>query len=35
MDVANWAAVMVQGRVTVTGRPRDLEETLSSAYLGG
>jgi branched-chain amino acid transport system ATP-binding protein len=35
MDVADWAAVMVQGRVTVTGRPRDLEETLSSAYLGG
>jgi branched-chain amino acid transport system ATP-binding protein len=35
MDVADWAAVMVQGRVTVTGRPRDLEDTLSSAYLGG
>jgi len=35
MDVADWAAVMVQGRVTLTGRPRDLEETLSSAYLGG
>jgi branched-chain amino acid transport system ATP-binding protein len=35
MDVADWAAVMVQGRVAVTGRPRDLEETLSAAYLGG
>jgi len=35
MDVADWAAVMVQGRVTLTGRPRDLEDTLSSAYLGG
>jgi branched-chain amino acid transport system ATP-binding protein len=35
MDVADWAAVMVQGRVAVTGRPRDLEDTLSAAYLGG
>jgi branched-chain amino acid transport system ATP-binding protein len=35
MDVADWAAVMLHGRVAQVGRPRDLEETLSSAYLGG
>ncbi|MBV9951032.1 MAG: ABC transporter ATP-binding protein [Acidimicrobiia bacterium] len=35
MDVADDAAVMVQGKIVVTGRPRDLEETLSQAYLGG
>ena len=35
MDVAHDAAVMVQGRVVATGRPRDLEDDLSQAYLGG
>lgn len=35
MDVADEAAVMVQGRITETGRPRDLEASLSQAYLGG
>ena len=35
MDVADEAAVMVQGRIVETGRPRDLEATLSQAYLGG
>ena len=35
MDVADDAAVMVQGRIVQTGRPRDLEATLSQAYLGG
>jgi branched-chain amino acid transport system ATP-binding protein len=35
MDVADWAAVMLYGRVAQVGRPRDLEETLSTAYLGG
>jgi branched-chain amino acid transport system ATP-binding protein len=35
MDVADDAAVMVQGKIVVTGRPRDLEDTLSQAYLGG
>lgn len=35
MDVADDAAVMVQGRVVETGRPRDLEARLSQAYLGG
>jgi branched-chain amino acid transport system ATP-binding protein len=35
MDVADEAAVMVQGRIVQTGRPRELEATLSQAYLGG
>ncbi len=35
MDVADDAAVMVQGRIVATGRPRDLEASLSQAYLGG
>ncbi len=35
MDVADDAAVMVQGRIVQTGRPRDLEASLSQAYLGG
>lgn len=35
MDVADEAAVMVQGRIVETGRPRDLEASLSQAYLGG
>ena len=35
MDVAHDAAVMVQGQVVETGRPRDLEARLSQAYLGG
>ncbi len=35
MDVADDAALMVQGRIVATGRPRDLEASLSQAYLGG
>jgi branched-chain amino acid transport system ATP-binding protein len=35
MDVADEAALMVQGRIVEYGRPRDLEATLSQAYLGG
>jgi branched-chain amino acid transport system ATP-binding protein len=35
MDVAHMAAVMVGGRIVETGRPRDLEASLSQAYLGG
>jgi branched-chain amino acid transport system ATP-binding protein len=35
MDVAHQAAVMVDGRIVETGRPRDLEASLSQAYLGG
>ena len=34
MDVAHVAAVMVQGRIVQTGRPRDIEASLSQAYLG-
>jgi branched-chain amino acid transport system ATP-binding protein len=35
MDVADVAAVMLQGKVVQVGPPRELEETLSQAYLGG
>jgi branched-chain amino acid transport system ATP-binding protein len=35
LDVADLASVMVDGRIIETGRPRDLEISLSQAYLGG
>ena len=35
MDVADVAAVMMQGKVVQVGPPKELEETLSQAYLGG
>ncbi len=35
MDVADSASLMVQGRVIESGHPRDIEEKLSQAYLGG
>ena len=35
MDVADVAAVMVQGKVVAVGPPKELEEGLSQAYLGG
>jgi branched-chain amino acid transport system ATP-binding protein len=35
MDVADMAAVMLQGRVVQVGPPRELEDSLSQAYLGG
>lgn len=35
MDVAHVASVMVQGRIIQTGHPRDVEASLSQAYLGG
>jgi branched-chain amino acid transport system ATP-binding protein len=35
MDVADVAAVMIQGKVVQVAPPRELEETLSQAYLGG
>jgi len=35
MDVADVAAVMLQGKVAQVGPPKELEETLSQAYLGG
>ena len=35
MNVADKAALMVQGHVIDTGRPRDIEAKLTQAYLGG
>jgi branched-chain amino acid transport system ATP-binding protein len=35
LDVADVAAIMVQGRVASVGSPRELAGELSSAYLGG
>jgi branched-chain amino acid transport system ATP-binding protein len=35
MDVADVAAVMIQGKVVQVGPPKELEQTLSQAYLGG
>ena len=34
MGVADYAAIMVNGRITAVGQPADLEDELSSAYLG-
>jgi branched-chain amino acid transport system ATP-binding protein len=35
LDIADTAAIMLNGRITRTGRPAELEDELSSAYLGG
>jgi branched-chain amino acid transport system ATP-binding protein len=35
LDVADTAAVMVNGRVVLTGTPKEIEADLSSVYLGG
>ena len=35
LDVADAAAIMVQGRVAATGTPKELAGELSTAYLGG
>jgi branched-chain amino acid transport system ATP-binding protein len=35
LGVADYAAIMVHGQVTAVGQPADLEDALSSAYLGG
>lgn len=35
LGVADWAAIMVGGRVEQLGRPQELESALSKAYLGG
>ena len=35
LDVADTAAVMVNGRVVLTGTPADIEADLSNVYLGG
>lgn len=34
LGVADFAVVMVQGRITAAGRPTDIQAGLSSAYLG-
>jgi branched-chain amino acid transport system ATP-binding protein len=34
LGVADYAAIMLQGRVTSVGQPADLEDELSAAYLG-
>lgn len=34
LGVANYAAIMIQGRITRVGTPAELEEELSAAYLG-
>jgi branched-chain amino acid transport system ATP-binding protein len=35
LGIADTAAIMLSGRITRVGRPDELEEELSSAYLGG
>lgn len=35
LGVADYAAIMLHGRITRVGQPADLEDELSAAYLGG
>jgi branched-chain amino acid transport system ATP-binding protein len=35
LGVADYAAIMLHGKVVSVGQPADLEDELSSAYLGG
>ncbi|HVU60583.1 MAG TPA: ABC transporter ATP-binding protein [Mycobacteriales bacterium] len=35
LRVADFAAVMTQGRVVAVGEPQDIQEQVSAAYLGG
>jgi branched-chain amino acid transport system ATP-binding protein len=35
LKVADFAAVMTQGRIVAVGEPADIEEHVSAAYLGG
>jgi branched-chain amino acid transport system ATP-binding protein len=35
LRVADFAAVMTQGRVVAVGEPQDVEAQVSEAYLGG
>ena len=35
LKVADFAAVMSQGRIVAVGQPQDIEESVSAAYLGG
>jgi hypothetical protein len=34
LGVADYAAIMLGGRITAVGQPADLEEELATAYLG-
>ena len=34
LGIADWAAIMLHGRITRIGRPAELEAELSTAYLG-
>lgn len=34
LGVAEYAAIMVNGKITDVGQPADLEDELSAAYLG-
>jgi len=34
LDVAETAAIMLHGRIQLTGRPRKIAEELDAAYLG-
>jgi branched-chain amino acid transport system ATP-binding protein len=34
LGIADWAAIMLHGKVTSVGRPSELEAELTSAYLG-
>jgi branched-chain amino acid transport system ATP-binding protein len=35
LGVADYAAIMLHGKVVSVGQPDDLEDELSAAYLGG
>ena len=35
LSVADYAAVMVQGRIRTVGQPADVRDELRSAYFGG
>ncbi len=35
LEVADFAAVMTHGRISAVGEPKDIEEHVSAAYLGG
>lgn len=35
LTVADFAAVMTQGKITAVGQPQDIQEQVSAAYLGG
>jgi len=35
LAIADYAAIMVHGRITRVGQPQDVTEEVSAAYLGG